>query len=703
MTQINGREASNANMRESTYRLSVGCPNLAMALQTDAVIGVFQRGLQAYLQAAESAQLAQSLSLLYPMLETLPNLAQIPHPSSSAPKSFSDQSNHQCISAQYLTKFLQTLTLLYSTHLLLSNLPSCSLWAYPSGWQTVSFKWIGRWTDEGVLSCSHCQVKFHSLHMKRRPVKMTSAQCYSGALGVHEGMGEFGDEGGRATQEWLADDHIPSMMANYDWQMRHAGLMAITAIEEGRRSTALYRTSSVLGHEKRAGADRKPCTHVQGYTPLDSTRSLSMREVIQELYHQQLFSVFMLALENPEARVHSHTAAALINFCEGIKRDTLLPYLDPIAECLLKLLNPSGDQPQHYASIIPLLLDVLQNAEGPTHNNCVPRPWNVRYRRGRDVFRLDATKLVELLMQSHPDQTDAMVPEFEPYFLVVMPSLLTTASAKADISVCRKTRSGIIGKPTSAIDEKCQALETLVIYCSTLSGRFAPNPGQTLELALPPLKFTSTEVFRKHLRCLSPCSFRVGGNTIRRSSHRLTNPSRTLRTLEGVQALPQEFIEGMVQAEHEGQLFSVLIPALEDQNLNETHFHHTSTRYFIRVLAWREWAYKTPEAAKPGRRPITSTAVCSRTTIAMAAGASEAPFVKELMSPLIHFYFHGTMPQLCHSFCVLKNAQDPAHHKFAPSLWTIAVGHDVFRLDLTKLVKLLPRIQQPYMTRPTRN
>ena len=33
----------------------------------------------------------------------------------------------------------------------------------------------------------------------------------------------------------------------------------------------------------------------------------------------------------------------LINFCEGVKRDTLLPYLDPIVEQLLKLLNPSQD------------------------------------------------------------------------------------------------------------------------------------------------------------------------------------------------------------------------------------------------------------------------------------------------------------------------------------------------------------------------
>jgi hypothetical protein len=43
-------------------------------------------------------------------------------------------------------------------------------------------------------------------------------------------------------------------------------------------------------------------------------------------------------------REHSHAAEALINFCEGVEPDTLLPYLDPIVERLLKLLNPPGEK-----------------------------------------------------------------------------------------------------------------------------------------------------------------------------------------------------------------------------------------------------------------------------------------------------------------------------------------------------------------------
>lgn len=41
--------------------------------------------------------------------------------------------------------------------------------------------------------------------------------------------------------------------------------------------------------------------------------------------------------------VHAHAAAALINFCEGVERDALVPYLDPIVERLLKLLDAGAD------------------------------------------------------------------------------------------------------------------------------------------------------------------------------------------------------------------------------------------------------------------------------------------------------------------------------------------------------------------------
>lgn len=46
-----------------------------------------------------------------------------------------------------------------------------------------------------------------------------------------------------------------------------------------------------------------------------------------------------------------------------------------------------------------------------------------------------------------------------------------------------------IGIKTSVIEEKCQAFEMMVIYVSTLNGKYAPYLNQSLELVLPSLRF----------------------------------------------------------------------------------------------------------------------------------------------------------------------------------------------------------------------
>jgi len=145
---------------------------------------------------------------------------------------------------------------------------------------------------------------------------------------------------------------------------------------------------------------------------------------------------------------------------------------------------------------MPLLLSVLRNADGPGYRKFRVKAMEWRWSDqlviifslqyvllimlchtaiavGRDVFRPDANTLVELMIriqsmllaevqacspdlnsfgpESPVDLADtqlghyliaawvkvcqAMGPEFEPYLPVVMPALLTTASAKAGISV----------------------------------------------------------------------------------------------------------------------------------------------------------------------------------------------------------------------------------------------------------------------------
>jgi hypothetical protein len=57
--------------------------------------------------------------------------------------------------------------------------------------------------------------------------------------------------------------------------------------------------------------------------------------------------------------VHSHAAAALINFCEGVERDTLIPYLDSIVERLLRMLNPGAEDGKTVGSYIEQAITTL--------------------------------------------------------------------------------------------------------------------------------------------------------------------------------------------------------------------------------------------------------------------------------------------------------------------------------------------------------
>ena len=140
------------------------------------------------------------------------------------------------------------------------------------------------------------------------------------------------------------------------------------------------------------------------------------------------------------------------------------------------------------------------------------------------------TQLGHYLIATWAKVCQAMGPEFERYLSVVMPSLLATAGAKADLSLYRvftplvyqvlfidshsdeedlekaEERDGwetivldgqTYGVRTSIMDEKCQAFETLVIYCSTLGARFSPYLAQTLEVTLPCLRFYFHEGVRE--------------------------------------------------------------------------------------------------------------------------------------------------------------------------------------------------------------
>ncbi|KAA1478264.1 ARM repeat-containing protein [Dentipellis sp. KUC8613] len=633
-------QSPDANARESAYRVFAGCSNLVMDLQTDAVLTVLQKGLQdpesievrlaglraavAYLTSCDAHQAAQSLSLMYPMLETLPAL---PH--------------------SQLPAFLNTLTplatsnaSLFAPHLpaLLTFLPALILPSadpgptptvarpFPGGGSSFVFPPPGNGNgkevdrevepDEEAEEARKAALEFMISLSEAKPALVRRADGWVNAVvrACLGGMGMLRDD---ELEEWLEADpaedptddtyprvyeqaldrlacavggktvlpaafqEIPGMLASHDWKLRHAGLMAIAAVAEGTSKILQNELGKVVQLILPLFNDPYPrvryaACHCVGQLCTD------LDEVIQAEYHQQLFSVLIPALEAPEPRVHSHAAAALINFCEGVERDTLVPYLDPIVERLLKLLNPANSDgrqvkryvqeqavttlamvadaseatfAKHYSSIMPLLLNVLRNANGTEYRKLRAKAMEcaglIAIAVGRDVFRGDSATLVELLvhLQNSPvDPGDSMLPhyliatwakvcqamgpEFEPYLPVVMPPLLQAASVKADVSIyyeedTPEEKEGwetiqLDGRAvtirTSAIDEKCQAFETLVIYTSTLGAAFSPYLPQCLELVLPSLRFYLHEGVREAAAMIIPMLIACG-----KQSNTLTN------------------------------------------------------------------------------------------------------------------------------------------------------------------------------------
>ncbi|KAI0364989.1 ARM repeat-containing protein [Pilatotrama ljubarskyi] len=628
-------DSPDVHTREAAYRVFAGCPNLIMDLQTDAILSILHKGLQdqqstdvrlaslrasvAFLSALDVAHQAHALSLMYPMLNTLPGL---PHAK--------------------LPPFLTVLTdlagsnpHLFRPHIpaLLAFLPSLLLpvvdagptptvarpnpggFAFPPP-GTANGGGKGDGEEKGVSGeddeVRKGALEFMTTLSEAKPSMLRGVEGWVNIVvrGCLEGMGEIPEDD---TEAWLEADpaedptddtyphtyehaldrvacalgggavlppaftFIPAMLASHDWRLRHAGLMAIAAIAEGTSKVMQQELGKIVDLVTPMFKDPHPRVRYAACQCIGQLCT-DLEEVVQEKYHEQIFAALIPALEAPEARVHAHAAAALINFCEGVERETLIPYLDSIVERLLKLLNPAASDPskqpkryvqeqvittlamvadaseatfaKHYSSIMPLLLNVMQNANGPEYRKLRVKAMEcaglIAIAVGRDVFRPDSRRFVELLMtiQNSPvDPNDTMLShfliatwakvcqalgeEFEPYLPVVMPPLLRVASSKADISIYdddeeHEDRDGWesismdgrqVGVKTSALEDKCQAFETLLIHASTLNARFGPYVAQVLELALPGLRFYIHEGVQEACAMLIPVLISCGKNS----------------------------------------------------------------------------------------------------------------------------------------------------------------------------------------------
>ncbi|KAK0475517.1 armadillo-type protein [Armillaria novae-zelandiae] len=480
------------SMRETAYRVFSGCPNLVMDLQTDAVLNVFRNGLQdpssidvrhaallasvAYLNAADPTQLAQSLSLMYPILETLPST---PH-------------RHLTSLLTALHPLCSTHPTLFSIHLqaLLSFLPSLVLPVADSGKDTEE-------DDEDIKTLRLAALEMMVSLTEAKPSMVRNVEGWVGLLvrACLEGTLDWLKEDPSAgTTE--ADDAAPALYEHsldrvacaYDWRARHAGLMAIAAIAEGTGKTMQNELTKVVGLVTPMFADTHPRVRWAACQCVGQLCT-DLADLLQEGHYDSLLNVLIPTLEDPEPR--------------------------PITTLAMVADASERTFGKHYAIIMPLLLNVLRNADSSEfkrmRNKAMECAGLIRYLLRLDRILSDLTPgmLIELLIRiqkSPPDPSDTQVAhylmgtwakvcqamglEFEPYLPVVMPGLLAMASKKADVSVYDAPASPTETPPstpgwdiismdnqllsvrTLGIEEKCQALETMLIHASTLGSKY---------------------------------------------------------------------------------------------------------------------------------------------------------------------------------------------------------------------------------------
>ncbi|KAG8887756.1 hypothetical protein FRB98_009078 [Tulasnella sp. 332] len=561
--------SDNPEHRRIAYQLFSRIPRLLLDQETEEVVGALQQGLSsetdvstqqaaleasvAFLTATDKPGRDRASQLLAPMLNTLP-----PLPSVS------------------LAPFLRTLIPLATNEpgLFRPHLPTLVTFLPPlisprrnQSMPSTNENPALNESSGGVLSSADEDVRYAALELMLSITEGTSkaAQACLGWIEALvncclEGMTEIRDD---ADGDWLERDptdegdedgyplmfeealdrsasalgasilpntfqHVPTMLASPEWQQRHAGLMAICSLAEGTAT-----------------------------------------ETLQSDFAEPILTALIRTMQAPEARVHSHAASALINFCSGATKDVITPFLDDIIKALLLMLNSSSkayvqhqalttmamvaDSAQasfrkYYPAIFPIIKVVLGNATRPDQRVLCCRAMEcgglIATAVGKKTFKADAPEFASLLLRIQDSVTDpsddtmaylittwakvsqTLKKDFVPYLPFVMPVLLRTASLKPEMTILGDdeepdttgdwqtvvVHGQRIGIRTAVLEEK--AFENIVVHCSSLGEAFAEYVRPVLELCLPGLRYFYHEGVREASAMLIPMLLVCGKSTL---------------------------------------------------------------------------------------------------------------------------------------------------------------------------------------------
>jgi HEAT repeat protein len=356
---------------------------------------------------------------------------------------------------------------------------------------------------------------------------------------------------------------IPQMLASEQWQQRHAALMAISAIGEGCVKIMEPELGNII--QMIVPYFNNPSARVR-YATCNAIGQMStdFAPALQKNFHEIVLSSLIPVMEDPEPRVQAHAAAALVNFCEEVDKSVLDPYLDPLFERLLVLLNTSKTYVQeqaittiatvadsaedkfikYHGAIMPLLLNILRQATAKQYRLLRGKAMEcaslIALAVGKEVFAPFTQDFISLLIEGQQSVTESddpqtsyllaswarmckvLGPDFLPYLPVIMPPLLQSAQLKPDFAVLDPDEDaetnysaedgwefvGVdgqqVGIKTTVLEEKCTAVEMLICYARELGAGFLPYITQVLDIVLPLLKFYFHDGVRHAAACVVP-------------------------------------------------------------------------------------------------------------------------------------------------------------------------------------------------------
>uniref|UniRef100_A0A7R9V0M6 TOG domain-containing protein n=1 Tax=Chlamydomonas euryale TaxID=1486919 RepID=A0A7R9V0M6_9CHLO len=348
---------------------------------------------------------------------------------------------------------------------------------------------------------------------------------------------------------------LPTWLRDADWRRRHATLICLAQIAEGCAKLMQKQLGPLTDMCLSGLQDSHPKVRWAACQALGQMCT-DLGPELQTAHHAKLLPALMALMDdfnNP--RVQAHACAATVNFADNVEEELLPPYLDSLIMKLLVLLQHGKKLVQegaltamasiadsskalfikYYDTVMPLLSSILVGATDKAHRllrakalECISL---VAMAVGRDRFRADAVKVMQLLQQLQASEMDTDDPtlgymlqagarlckclgqEFLPYLEIVMPSLLASAKIEPEVKVrdaeednnddededCEKILVGdrLITIRTSSLEEKVTACNMLCCYAEELREGFLPYVQPVTEVMVPLLKFWFHEEVRR--------------------------------------------------------------------------------------------------------------------------------------------------------------------------------------------------------------